>query len=111
MQWDGDMVATEYSAEKHLARTVGVTAAWWVHGAVRLALALALLYYGAAKLVFGQFGFSDAGDALIAHGEMSPMGLLWRMVAFSPSSSSSPGSPSSGRGSLCCGGAQCRSAL
>ena len=84
MQWDGDMVATEYSAEKHLARTVGVTAAWWVHGAVRLALALVLLYYGAAKLVFGQFGFSDAGDALIAHGEMSPMGLLWRMVAFSP---------------------------
>lgn len=74
----------DYSTEKRLARTVGVTLAWWAHGGVRLALALVLMYYGAAKLVFGQFGLSDAGDALIAHGEMSPMGLLWRMVAFSP---------------------------
>ena len=74
----------DYSTEKRLARTAGVTLAWWAHGGVRLALALVLMYYGAAKLVFGQFGFSDAGDALIAHGEMSPMGLLWRMVAFSP---------------------------
>lgn len=77
-------VHTDYSAEKRLARTAGVTAAWWVHGGIRLVLALVLMYYGAAKLVFGQFGFSDAGDALITHGEMSPMGLLWRMVAFSP---------------------------
>ncbi|AXK44238.1 hypothetical protein [Brachybacterium saurashtrense] len=75
---------TDYSTEKRLARLAGVTLAWWAHGAIRLVLALVLLYYGAAKLVFGQFGFSDAGDALIMHGEMSPMGLLWRMVAFSP---------------------------
>jgi hypothetical protein len=92
------MVATEYSAEKHLARTVGVTLAWWAHGGVRLVLALVLLYYGAAKLVFGQFGFSDAGDALITHGEMSPMGLLWRMVAFSPAFQFLAGLAESGAG-------------
>lgn len=79
-----DPVPADYSAEKRLARTAGVTLAWWAHGGVRLVLALVLLYYGGAKLVFGQFGFSDAGDALITHGEMSPMGLLWRMVTFSP---------------------------
>lgn len=74
----------DYSTEKRLARTAGVTLAWWAHGGVRLALALVLMYYGAAKLVFGQFGFTDMGDALIAQGEMSPMGVLWRMVALSP---------------------------
>lgn len=74
----------DYSAEKQIGRTVAVTLGWWAHGTVRLLLALVLLYYGGTKLVLGQFGLSDAGDALIAHGEMSPMGLLWRMVAFSP---------------------------
>ena len=78
------MTTTDYSSEKRLARTVGVTIAWWAHGGVRLALALVLMYYGAAKLLFGQFGFADTGGALISLGEMSPMGLLWRMVAFSP---------------------------
>jgi hypothetical protein len=73
-----------YSAEARIGRLVAVTLAWWAHGGVRLFLALVLMYYGAAKLVLGQFGLADAGDALIAHGEMSPMGLLWRMVAFSP---------------------------
>ncbi|MGP9537980.1 hypothetical protein ACT3SP_08210 [Brachybacterium sp. AOP43-C2-M15] len=74
----------DYSTEKRIGRTVAVTMGWWAHGAVRLLLALVLLYYGGTKLVLGQFGLSDPGDALIAHGEMSPMGLLWRMVAFSP---------------------------
>ena len=74
----------DYSAEKRLARTTAVTLAWWVHGIVRLLLAIAMTYYGVAKLVFGQFGFTDMGDALIAQGEMSPMGVLWRMVALSP---------------------------
>src|SRR5699024_341069 len=69
---------------KRLARTTAVTLAWWVHGIVRLLLAIAMTYYGVAKLVFGQFGFADMGDALIAQGEMSPMGVLWRMVALSP---------------------------
>lgn len=65
-------------------RTVAVTLGWWAHGILRLLLALVFLYYGAAKLVLGQFGVADVGDSLIAFGEMSPMGLLWRMVAFSP---------------------------
>ncbi|MFD6096055.1 hypothetical protein ACFVWN_12165 [Nocardiopsis flavescens] len=59
-------------------------ALWWLHGAVRFALALMLLYNGAIKLGLGQFGVPDVGDALIAYGEMSPMGLLSRMVGFSP---------------------------
>lgn len=73
-----------YAVEKRVARTVAVTLGWWAHGGVRLLLALVLLYYGGTKLVLGQFGLSDPGDALISQGEMSPMGLLWRMVAFSP---------------------------
>src|SRR5699024_1221285 len=60
------------------------TTGWWAHGLVRLLLASALVYYGVAKLVLGQFGVADTGDALITQGEMSPMGMLWRMVALSP---------------------------
>ena len=59
----------DYSVEKQLARTVTVTLGWWAHGAVRLVLAVAMLYYGYAKLVLGQFGVADMGDALIAQGE------------------------------------------
>lgn len=74
----------DYSAEKRMGRLVAVTLAWWAHGGVRLLLAVAMLYYGFAKVWLGQFGVTGSGDALIAFGEMSPMGLLWRMVAFSP---------------------------
>ena len=74
----------DYTVEKQLARTAGVTLVWWAHGIVRLLLAVAMVYYGVAKLVFGQFGVTDMGDALITQGEMSPMGVLWRMVALSP---------------------------
>src|SRR5699024_2804024 len=73
-----------YAVEKRLGRLAAVTLGWWAHGGVRLVLALVLMYYGGAKLVLGQFGLSGPGDALITQGEMSPMGLLWRMVAFSP---------------------------
>ena len=76
--------APDYSLEKQVVRTAAVTLGWWVHGMVRLVLAIAMVYYGVAKLVFGQFGVADMGGALIAQGEMSPMGLLWRMVALSP---------------------------
>lgn len=65
-------------------RLVITTILWWLHGAVRALLAAALLVYGASKLGLGQFGMADMGDSLIAFGEMSPMGLLWRMVAYSP---------------------------
>ncbi|MGO2821758.1 MAG: hypothetical protein ACTIA5_13240 [Brachybacterium tyrofermentans] len=74
----------DYSAEKRIGRLVAVTLGWWAHGGVRLLLAIALLYYGFAKIVLGQFGVADMGDALVTQGEMSPMGMLWRMVAFSP---------------------------
>jgi hypothetical protein len=43
-----------------------------------------LLYNGVIKLGLHQFGVPDLGDALISQGEMSPMGLLSRMVGFSP---------------------------
>ncbi|MGP9845191.1 hypothetical protein [Brachybacterium sp. 107] len=74
----------DYSAERRIGRLVAVTLGWWAHGGVRLLLAIALLYYGVAKIVLGQFGVADMGDALVTQGEMSPMGMLWRMVAFSP---------------------------
>lgn len=61
-----------------------VTTLWWGHGAARLVLALLLLTYGASKTTLVQFGMADMGDSLIEFGEMSPMGLLWRQVAFSP---------------------------
>lgn len=75
---------TGTSHRRSRGRMVAVTLGWWAHGAIRLLLALVFLYYGAAKLWLGQFGVADVGDSLITHGEMSPMGLLWRMVAFSP---------------------------
>lgn len=65
-------------------RTVLVTLGWWLHGVARVWLALALLVYGLAKITLGQFGQADLGDALIPYGQMSPMGLLWRMVGYSP---------------------------
>ncbi|WP_422116627.1 hypothetical protein [Brachybacterium sp. UNK5269] len=79
-----DHGAEDYSAERTLGRTAAITILWWAHGGVRLLLAVALLYYGVAKLVLGQFGVAGMGDALITQGEMSPMGVLWRMVALSP---------------------------
>lgn len=57
---------------------------WWLHGATRLLLAVMLLFNGVIKLGLWQFGHPDVGEALIALGEMSPMGLLSRMVGFSP---------------------------
>lgn len=75
---------TGADATRSTGRTVAVTLGWWAHGILRLLLALVFLYYGAAKLVLGQFGVADIGDSLITFGEMSPMGLLWRMVSFSP---------------------------
>lgn len=65
-------------------RLVLVTGAWWVHGILRVLLALMLMAYGVSKVVLMQFGQADLGDALIPYGQMSPMGVLWRMVALSP---------------------------
>lgn len=76
--------AAEQAEDRKLLRLAAVTTGWWAHGLLRLLLAVAMVYYGSAKLVLGQFGVADMGDALIMQGEMSPMGMLWRMVAFSP---------------------------
>lgn len=61
-----------------------ITTAWIAHWVLRLCLAAALLVYGWAKVFLMQMGVADYGDALTAYGEMSPMGLLWRFMAFSP---------------------------
>lgn len=76
--------AAEQAKDRDVLRQAAVTTGWWAHGLVRLLLACAMVYYGVAKLVLGQFGVADMGDALITQGEMSPMGMLWRMVALSP---------------------------
>lgn len=72
------------STAPHGARSRGVQLMWWLHGAARVLLALVLAYNGAIKLGLHQFGVPDVAGALITQGEMSPMGLLSRMVGFSP---------------------------
>ncbi|GAB3711342.1 hypothetical protein [Mariniluteicoccus flavus] len=57
---------------------------WGAHLALRLGVAFMLFVYGWTKVFTMQMGRSDFGDALINHGEMSPMGLLWRWMGFSP---------------------------
>lgn len=60
------------------------TAGWMAHWALRVWLAAMLLIYGWSKVFLMQFGLADWGDALTTFGEMSPMGLLWRFMAYSP---------------------------
>ncbi|WP_199539082.1 hypothetical protein [Desertihabitans brevis] len=66
------------------AQRAWVTAGWAVHWVIRMQLALGLLVYGWSKVFLMQMGRADIGDALVQFGEMSPMGLLWRFMAFSP---------------------------
>lgn len=61
-----------------------VTLIWMAHWALRVWLAGMLLIYGWSKVFLMQMGRAGYGDALISFGEMSPMGLLWRFMAFSP---------------------------
>jgi hypothetical protein len=49
-----------------------------------MALAISLLPYAWTKVFHVQMGYADYADALVQYGEMSPMGLLWRFMAFSP---------------------------
>ncbi len=56
---------------------------WSAQLLLRLGLAFYLLVYGWSKVLLLQMGRADYGDALINYGEMSPMGLLWRMVGYS----------------------------
>ncbi|AWH94041.1 hypothetical protein A6035_15735 [Dietzia lutea] len=61
-----------------------MTAGWIAHWVLRLWLACTLLIYGWSKVFLMQMGVADYGDSLTTFGEMSPMGLLWRFMAFSP---------------------------
>lgn len=63
-------------------RWVGVL--WALHWFLRLTLAISLLPYAWTKVFHTQMGYADYSDALVQYGEMSPMGLLWRFMAFSP---------------------------
>jgi hypothetical protein len=49
-----------------------------------MGLAVSLLPYAWTKVFHIQMGYADYADALVQYGEMSPMGLLWRFMAFSP---------------------------
>lgn len=49
-----------------------------------MGLAVSLLPYAWTKILHVQMGYADYADALVQYGEMSPMGLLWRFMAFSP---------------------------
>lgn len=57
---------------------------WALHYALRLFLGLYLFVYGWSKVFLTQMGRPDFGDALVTYGEMSPMGVLWRFMGFSP---------------------------
>lgn len=56
---------------------------WTAHLVLRIGLAGYLFVYGWSKVFLAQMGRADLGDALVGFGEMSPMGLLWRMVGYS----------------------------
>lgn len=65
-------------------RAVVTSLLWAGHWLLRLWLAVYLLIYGWSKIFHMQMGYADFADALVQYGEMSPMGLLWRFMAFSP---------------------------
>ncbi|WP_226831725.1 DoxX family protein [Brevibacterium sp. FME17] len=66
-------------------RLITVRVLWTGHWLLRIWLAGYLLIYGWSKVFLMQMGQADYSDALVQYGEMSPMGLLWRFMAFSPS--------------------------
>ncbi|WP_240689545.1 DoxX family protein [Brevibacterium sp. S111] len=57
---------------------------WALHWLLRMGLAVSLMPYAWTKVFHVQMGYADYADALVQYGEMSPMGLLWRFMAFSP---------------------------
>ena len=65
-------------------RSVLARVLWGGHWLLRIWLAGYLLVYGWSKVFLMQMGYADYSDALIQYGEMSPMGLLWRFMGFSP---------------------------
>ncbi len=57
--------------------------AWFLYVCCRYYLSFVLIGYGFAKLLPVQFPFPDLEDLIIPMGQMSPMGLVWRMMGFS----------------------------
>ena len=74
--------SAEVSTGRTRPRWVGP--AWALHWLLRMGLAVALLPYAWTKIYHVQMGYADYSDAIVQYGEMSPMGLLWRFMAFSP---------------------------
>ena len=60
-----------------------VRALHWLTFAIRIALATAMLSYGIAKVLDGQFVEPGAGRMITAYGDSSPMGLLWTFMGHS----------------------------
>lgn len=56
----------------------------WFRVYLRLSLAMAMIVYGAMKLIPTQFGSLGYYRLLQPFGEASPMGLLWTFMAASP---------------------------
>ncbi|WP_166969861.1 DoxX family protein [Brevibacterium atlanticum] len=78
-----DSASTSGSTTRPVRRRwVGVV--WALHWFLRMMLAISLLPYAWTKIFHTQMGYADYADALVQYGEMSPMGLLWRFMAFSP---------------------------
>jgi uncharacterized membrane protein YphA (DoxX/SURF4 family) len=57
----------------------------WFRVYVRLALAGAMLSYGIAKILPGQFSYPSLHTFAEQIGDASPMGLLWTFMGYSPS--------------------------
>lgn len=55
----------------------------WFTFAVRFAVAVSMLGYGAAKLIGGQFSSPDDIRLLQTFGDASPMGLMWAFMGHS----------------------------
>ena len=76
--------ADDAAARPSRARSILRSALWAAHWVLRIWLAGYLLIYGWSKVYLVQMGYADFSDALVQYGEMSPMGVLWRFMAFSP---------------------------
>lgn len=78
----GESTASDSTAAR-VRPSALVTLGWMAHWVLRMALIGLLIVYGWTKVFLIQMGVADYADALVSAGEMSPMGLLWRFMAYS----------------------------
>lgn len=57
--------------------------AWFLRVCCRYYLATLLMGYGFAKILPVQFGFPNLEHLVVPFGEISPMGLVWKMMGYS----------------------------